>query len=188
MDTFEAIRSRTSVRSFAPGAIARDDIARLLDAAVRAPNHKLTEPWRFVVVTGAARDRYAAIRRDHRKLKFDDPAAPDAAAKIETTWREHLDTPAFIFVLQALDDDAVRREEDYAAVMMATQNLLLAATALGLGSYLRTGGIMGRPEVRELAGAAERERIVAIVSVGRPAGPATPVRRTGAAAKTTWLD
>jgi len=187
MDTFDAILNRTSVRAFAADPVPREAIARLLEAAVRAPNHKLTEPWRFVAVAGETKRRYAEIRRAHRATKFDDPAAPDAAVKIEKTYREHLDTPAFLFVLQSLDDDPIRREEDFAAAMMAIENILIAATALGLGSYLRTGGIMEHGEVRGLVGASPGERIVGIVSLGWPQGVATPVRRTAAAAKTTWL-
>jgi len=188
MDAFDAIARRTSVREFRPDPVPAELLLRLLDAAVRAPNHKLTEPWRFVVVTGDARRGYAEIRRGHRAQRFPDPAAPEAAAAIDKTYREHLDTPAFIFVLQELTDDAVRREEDYASVMMAVQNLMLAAEAAGLGSYLRTGGIMALPEVRELAGAAATQRIVGIVSVGYPAEVLEPRRRTSAAQLTRWLE
>lgn len=188
MDAFDAIEQRASVRRFRPGEPARETVDRLLAAAVRAPNHKLTEPWRFVIVRGETKRRFAELRRAHRAQKFDDPAAPDAAARIEKTYREHIETPLFVFVLQRLADDAMRREEDYAAVMMAVQNLMLAATASGLGTFLKTGGIMDKPEIRALAGAADGERIVGIVSLGVPDGPAERTARTAASAKTTWLD
>jgi nitroreductase len=61
MDALEAIQRRTSVRRFRPDPVARDTIARLLECAVRAPNHKLTEPWRFAVLTGEARARFADL-------------------------------------------------------------------------------------------------------------------------------
>ena len=88
MDAYDAIARRTSTRAFQDRPVPRAAIERLLDAAVRAPNHKLTEPWRFAVLTGASRDRYAEIRRTHRAATFPDPAAPDAAKAIEKTWRE----------------------------------------------------------------------------------------------------
>lgn len=188
VDAFEAMESRVSVRAFRPDEPPRQLVERLLEAAVRAPNHKLTEPWRFVVVRGEAKRRYAEIRRAHRAQKFTDPAEPDAAARIEKTYREHLDTPLFVFVLQRLDDDPVRREEDYAAVMMGIENLMIAAVASGLGSYVRTGGIMDEPEVRALVGALEGERIVGIVSLGAPAGESKGTARAPAATRTTWLD
>jgi len=188
MDTFDAIERRVSTRAFQDRAVPRGVLARLLDAAVRAPNHKLTEPWRFAVLLGAGRDRYAEVRRTHRAAKFPDSAAPEAAKAIEKTWREAQDTPAFVVVMCAVSDDAVRREEDYGSAMMATQNLLTAATAEGLGTYVRTGGIMDEPAVRDLARCPADHRIVAIVSVGYPATDEPPRRRTPAAEKTVWLE
>ncbi len=188
MDAFEAIARRTSTRRFTPDRVPREEIERLLAAAVRAPNHKLTEPWRFAILGGGAARRFAELRRAYRAAKFPDPAAPEAARAVERAYREALETPAFVVVLSAVSDDPVRREEDFAAVMMATQNLLIAATAAGLGSYVRTGGIMNDPALRELVRAPATHRIVAIVSLGRPADAAEPTRRGDPAARTLWLD
>ena len=66
MDAIDAIQRRTSVRRFRPDPVPRETLERLLECAVRAPNHKLTEPWRFAVVTGAARARLADIRARQR--------------------------------------------------------------------------------------------------------------------------
>jgi len=188
MNTHDAIARRTSTRNYRPDALPRHVIERLLAAAVRAPNHKLTEPWRFVVVTGAAKDRYAAIRKAHRAAKFDDPASPDARRAIEKTFREHADTPAFIFVLCAVSDDPVRREEDYGATMMAIQNLLVAATADGIGTFLRTGGIMEHPDVLALVGMPAGYRIVGVVSLGYLAAESEPTpRKKPLSELVTWL-
>jgi nitroreductase len=188
MDAYDAIGRRTSTRAFRADAVPRPVIARLLAAAVRAPNHKLTEPWRFAVLTGASARRFAELKRAHRATRFPDPAAPDAARAIEKTFREALETPAFVIVLCADSEDAVRQEEDFAATMMATQNLLIAATAEGLGSYVRTGGIMRDAAVRELARAPADHRIVAVVSLGYPAEATEPRRRSDPTTRTEWLD
>jgi nitroreductase len=189
MDTYDAIARRTSTRSYRPDPVPRHIIERLLAAAVRAPNHKLTEPWRFAVLTGDSKRRYAELRRAHRVKRFDDPASPEARSAGEKALREHLSTPAFIVVLCSLSEDAVRREEDYGATMMAIENLLVAASADGIGTILRTGGIMADPEVRGLAGAREHERIVGIVSLGYLATAPEPTpRRKPLADLVTWLD
>lgn len=188
MDAYEAITRRASVRTFAPTSVPRAVLERVLAAAVRAPNHKLTEPWRFAVLTGESLRRYAEIRRAHRAKKFEDPTDPQSAKAIEKTWREHLETPAFIVVMCAVSDDPVRREEDYGATMMALQNLLIAATAEGLGTYMRTGGILEHPEAKQLVGLPEGYRLVAIVSLGYPAADEAPKRRTSAAELTKWMD
>jgi len=188
MDAYDAIARRTSTRAFQDRPVPRALVERLLEAAVRAPNHKLTEPWRFAVLTGASRDRLADLRRAHRATRFPDPAAPEAAKAIEKTWRETRETPAVVAVLCALADDAVRREEDVAAAWMAVQNLLTAATAEGLGSYVRTGGILQDPGVAALVQLPAGHAALALVSLGYPAADEAPRRRTPAAQKTLWLD
>ena len=188
MDAYEAITRRVSTRAFEPRPVPREILVRVLDAAVRAPNHKLTEPWRFTVLSGVSRDRYAGIRRAHRARRFADPSAPEAARAIEKTWREAAETPAVVVVSCAVSEDAVRREEDLAAAWMAVANLLIAATAEGLGTYVRTGGILADPDLRALAAVPEDARPIAVVSVGYPATGEPPRRRTSALEKTVWRD
>src|SRR5512137_326431 len=98
MDAHDAIAARTSTRAFADRPVPRPVIERLLAAAVRAPNHKLTEPWRFAVLSRKSAARFAEIKRTHRATRFADPASPDAAKAIEKTFREALGTPAFVVV------------------------------------------------------------------------------------------
>ena len=188
MDAITAIRQRTSVRRFRPDPVPREVIETLLECAVRAPNHKLTEPWRFAVLTGAARDRFAELRASHRLGRYADPNSPEAKAAVEKIRTETERTPALVVVMCAVSPDDTTREEDYAATMMAIANLVTAAKSLGLGTYLRTGGLMRNPEVMALAGLATDFRIVGIVSVGYPESEDPPRRRRPAAELTRWVD
>jgi nitroreductase len=188
MDAITAIKQRTSVRRFRPQPVARETIEQLLDCAVRAPNHKLTQPWRFAVLTGAARDRFAELRAGHRLKRFDDPSTPEALAGADKVRRESRDTPVFVVVMSAVNPDEITREEDYAASMMAVANLMIAAESLGLGTYLKTGGIMRDPAVLELAGVPDGFRVIAVVSLGYPAGTEPPRRRKPAAELTEWVE
>ena len=188
MDAITAIQRRTSVRRFRPDPVPRDVIERLLDCAVRAPNHKLTEPWRFAVLTGAARDRYAALRARQRLSRFTDPDSEEARSAAEKMRRETEETPAIVVVGCAVSPDERTREEDFAAAMMATANLLIAAESLGLGTYLRTGSIMRDPEVEALAGVERGFRIVGVVSLGYPAIEEPPRRRRPAGELTRWVE
>ena len=185
-DIFELLRTRRSVKAFRPDPIPRETIERLLDAAVWAPNHKLTEPWRFYVMGPETKARYAEIRRRVREERLPDPASPAARATLDATVRETLETPALLAVSCAVSDDPVRRDEDYAATAMAVQNLLLAAWSLGIGTYLRTGPAVERAETRALLGVPDDHRIFGIVSLGFPAELPTK-RRTPAEEKTVWL-
>ena len=188
MDAITAIHQRTSVRRFGSEPVSRETIEQLLECAVRAPNHKLTQPWRFSILTGAARDRLAELRAGHRLKRFDDPSAPEALAAADKLRRETRDTPVFVVVMSAVNPDEITREEDYAASMMAVANFMVAAESLGLGTYLKTGGIMRDPAVLELARVPQGFRVVGIVSLGYPAEAESPRRRRPAAELTEWVE
>ncbi len=188
MDAIEAIQRRTSVRRFLPDPVPRETIELLLDSAVRAPNHRLTEPWRFAVLTGEGRNGFADIRAAHRALRYDDPATAEARSGIEKVRRDILDTPVIIVIMARVSPDEVTREEDFAAVMMATANIMVAAQSLGLGTYLKTGGMMHESALGELVGLPEGYRVVGMLSLGYPAEVETPKRRRPARELTTWLE
>jgi nitroreductase len=188
MDAIAAIHQRTSVRRFRSDPVSRETIERLLECAVRAPNHKLTQPWRFTILTGAARDRFADLRAGHRLKRFDNPAAPEALAAADKVRRETQGTPIFVVVMSAVNPDEITREEDYAASMMAVANLMVAAESVGLGTYLKTGGIMRDPAVLELARVPQNFRVVGIISLGYPAEVESPRRRKPAAELTEWVE
>jgi nitroreductase len=188
MDALTAIKSRTSVRHFRPDSVPREILAQLLECAVRAPNHKLTEPWRFAVLTGRAKDRFADIRARHRLKRFNDASAPEAQAAADKVRREAGETPVYVVVMSAINPDDITREEDYAATMMAIATFMIAAQSLGLGTYLKTGGVMQDPALMELAGVPANFRVVGILSLGYPAEEETPRRRKAAAELTWWVD
>src|SRR5688572_3668866 len=123
MDAIDAIQRRTSVRRYRAEPVPRETLELLLECAVRAPNHKLTEPWRFAVLTGEAKARLAEIKAVHRLKRYEDPASPEARSAMDKVRRETLEAAAVIVVMSRVHDDEITREEDYAAVMMATANL-----------------------------------------------------------------
>jgi nitroreductase len=188
MDAIAAIHRRTSTRRFRPEPVSRETIEKLLECAVRAPNHKLTQPWRFAVLTGSARDSFAELRAGHRLKRFDTPSAPEAVAAGEKARRETRETPVFVVVMSAVNPDEITREEDYAATMMAVGNLMIAAESLGLGTFLKTGGMLRDPAFLELARVPEGHRAVGIISLGYPAEAEPPRRRKPAAELTEWVE
>ncbi len=184
MRTSEAIRGRRSIKRFADRAVTRDELETILDAAVLAPNHRLTNPWRFYVLGPEARAAYGLALGNRKAKKLTDPAA--AQAMRDNVSAEHRSLPAMIVVAVVNADDAEQREEDYAAVMMAIQNLALAAMELGLGTAMKTGAVMSDPAARAAAGVAENERVVAIVVVGAPADVPPAKARQPASDVTVW--
>ena len=184
MDLHEAIRARRSVRQFTDRPIQRADIEQLLDAAVHAPNHRMTQPWRFYVLGPVARRAVGAVLGARKAKRVEDPAA--AQAIVEKIAAGAAALPAQIAVTMTLDENPEVREEDYAATMMAVQNLLLTARALGLATHLKSGGVMEDPRARVAIGVPEGERIVVMIDLGEPAEVPEPKPRRAAAEVTTW--
>ncbi len=184
MHVSDAISTRRSIKRFTSRPVTREEIETLLSAAVAAPNHRLTQPWRFYVLGPEARYAYGLVLGARKAKKIEDPDA--ARATRETVAVEHRALPAMLIVAAADSDNPEIKEEDYAAVMMAIQNLSLAAVALGLGTHVKTGAVMSDPGARAAAGVKDHDRIVAVVSVGAPAELPAEKKREPAAAFTVW--
>lgn len=186
MELSTALESRRSVKKFTDRAVTREQIEAMLEAAVQAPNHRMTQPWRFYVLGPRSRAKYGAALGQRKARKLEDPeAARQLAMKVEA---EHRALPAVIAVAVKVAEDPEIREEDYAATMMAVQNLMLAACSMGLGTHLKTGGVMQDPAAREAVGVADGERIVALVNVGEPLELAAAKPRIPARELTQWRD
>ena len=185
MRASEAIRERRSIKRFTDRPISREEIETLLSAATLAPNHRLTQPWRFYVLGPEARYAYGLALGERKARKLEDPEA--ARAVRETVAQEHRALPCMIAVAVVNSENPEIRDEDYAATMMAVQNMALTAVELGLGTHLKTGGVMGDAAARAAAGLPDGERIVAVVNVGEPADVPPPKPRQPASAFTTWV-
>ena len=182
MDTYDAIITRRSVPKLTDESPTRAQIEKLLDAAVRAPSHHLTQPWRFVVLTGAALDDFGSAwaagttrgGKDASGIAAKAHRAPVLIAVIATP---HLNHPK-----------VVEMEEHY-ATGMAMQNILLAAHDMGLGAMIRTWPAAEMGEVRDLLGVGPDDRIAGLIYLGYPApgDSERPMsRRSPAAERTEW--
>jgi nitroreductase len=186
MNILEAFSQRRSIKRFQARPITRAEIESLLDAAVLAPNHHLTQPWRFYVLGPQSRAAYGLALGERKARKVEDPVAAQAVR--DRTANEYRQLPAMIAVAMVLNDNPEQREEDYAAVMMAVQNLLLASVAAGLGTHIRTGAVMDDPAARAAMGVPAAERVVATVSLGAPEEVPPARARLAASQLTTWMD
>lgn len=185
MTVLEAIHSRRSIKSFTTRKIGREEIEPLLEAAAQAPNHRMTEPWRFYVLGSQARYAYGAALGARKAKKVEDPEAAEAVLK--KVAESHRDLPAMLAVAMTLDDNPEIREEDYAATFMAIQNLCLAAADSGLGTHLKSGAVMDDPAARTAVGVPEGQRIVATIFLGEPESAPDGKPRRAARELTTWV-
>ncbi len=169
MDVHTAIRTRRDTEAFAPETPPREVIERLIEAATWAPNHRLTEPWRFAVLAGAGREAMA----DDIQAWLERQSATDGA--VRSARNKVLRAPVILVVAQAQrPDDPVRDLEDYAACIAAIENILLQAHEEGLAVHLRTDQTMHGDGPKAYLGFAPEDRIVAYLNIGYPRGDAAP--------------
>lgn len=190
MDLYDALLGRRTVFHFdAARDVPREAIERALEAGRWAPNHKLTEPWRFTV---AGRKTIEAIARANGQITAElaDPGfdAAALAAKVAKAESKIATLPALIVVsYRASPDDAFRDREDYAATCCALHNISLSLWAEGIGAQWGTGAITRDPRTYDVLGIdREREVIIGFLKVGYaaqvPAGKRRPVGEL-----TRWL-
>ena len=179
-----AIHTRRSIGRVSPDPVARATVAEILDAAVTAPNHHLTGPWRFVVLAGEARGTVGEAHA--RAVMRERPGLPPESRAKEAARLER--APVVIVCCVIPGEDPVQAREDRDAVAAAIQNLLLAAHAHGLAAIWRTGTMADEPEVREALELGPRDAIVGFVYLGHPVQPPgpRPEPRPGADAVTQW--
>ncbi len=185
MDTLEAIHSRHSISKVKPDPLPRPLIEKLLAAAVQAPNHYKVRPWRFVVLSGAGRERLGEVMA--RSLKMQNADLPDSALEIERS--KPLRAPVLIAVgVDKPSDPRVLEVENICAAAAAVENLLLAARAAGLGAMWRTGPAARDAEVKKFLGFDADQQLISFVYIGYPDFvPETP-ERPGFEDRTTWME
>lgn len=185
MDVFEAIHQRHSQKKVKPDPVPRELIARLLDAAVQAPNHYKVRPWRFVVLTGEARHRLGDIMSE--SLRERHPDLPQEA--YDKAHGTPLQAPVVIAVgADKPTEPKVLEIENICAAAAATENLLLAAEGLGLGAKWRTGEWAENVKVKELLGFAPDQPIIGFIYVGYPEFVVEYPPRPSFEDRTVWME
>jgi len=147
MQLEQAIRTRRTHKAFGRDPVDRATLDELLELARWAPNHDLTNPWRFRVVGPGA---LARLKR---------AAGPEAATKLDRA-------PTLVVASVVIAGDPVQDQEDLLAAACATYIVLLGAHARGLAGYWRTPEVLRRDDGREAVGVPAGERVLGLIHLG----------------------
>jgi nitroreductase len=147
----ELIRTRRTHKAFAPDPVPRETLDALFELARWAPNHNLTNPWRFRVLGPRALEALKAA------------AGPESASKLDRA-------PTLVAASVAQTGDAIADEEDFAAAACASFIVLLAAHARGLDGYWRSPEVLRTPAGRAACGIQDGERVLGLLHLGRGKG------------------
>jgi len=179
----EAIVSRSSTKKFSDEPVSRSDIEAMLTAAVRAPDHGLLAPWKFIVLQGDSRNLLASAMRSALKARMPEV---DAEA-LDREGSKALRSPVLIAVIaETKAHPKVPEVEQVVSVGAAIQNLWLAAHSLGYGAAWKTGSHAYDAGVKSALGVPPEAQIIGFVHIGRPLQKA-PVRSADFAGRTIWL-
>lgn len=182
MDVFEAIRSRRAVRQYRPDPVSRKDILTVLDAANQAPSALNRQQWEFLIVTGK---KILVMGKSYRSTLDEYLAHWENSPMRDFITREEFirfaetygDAPVVIVVLTPVEQIPNFRKAHIESASAALENLLLAATALGLGTCWMTGPLRDEQTLRRSLGVPDDREIVAVTPLGYPAQiPAAPPR------------
>ena len=170
MELEDAIRERRTHKAYGAKPVERATLEQLFELARWAPNHNLTNPWRFRVLGPSALAR----------LK--DAAGPEAAGKLERA-------PTLVAVsVTQTGEDAVRDEEDLVAGAIAAYIVLLAAHGRGLAGYWRTPAVLRTDAGRDALGVPRDERLIGLLHLGPPRQEREPPERAPTGNVVTFLD
>jgi nitroreductase len=168
VDTEDAIRSRRTHKAYAPEPVPREELDELLALAAWAPNHNLTNPWRFRVLGPRALERLKGA------------AGPDAAGKLDRA-------PTLVVASQLIADDPVQDQEDLCAAATAIYIVLLAAHNRGLAGYWRTPEVLRSDEGRDAVDVRPDERVLGLIHLGYPRQEKRPPERAPSGDYVTYL-
>jgi nitroreductase len=164
----QAIRSRRTHKAYRPEPVAREVLDELFELARWAPNHNLTNPWRFRVI---GPETLAQLK---------ETAGPEDAPKLERA-------PTLVVSSVVLGGDPIQDEEDVCAAACATYIVLLSAHARGLAGYWRTPAVLRTPAGRNAVGLGDDERFLGLIHLGRPRQEQAPPERLPTGEYVTYL-
>jgi nitroreductase len=147
VEVAEAIRTRRTIKAYHPRPVARDVLEELFELARWAPNHNLTEPWRFRVLGPEA---LRALKR---------ASGEEAAPKLDRA-------PTLVVASTVQGGDPVQDEEDLLAAACATYVVLLAAHDRGLAGYWRTPSVLRTEAGRAACAVPASERVLGLLHLG----------------------
>ncbi len=152
MDVEKAIRTRRTHKAYGPAPVEPEVLEELLELATWAPNHHLTNPWRFRVIGERTRERLMEL------AEIDQPGS---AVKLKRA-------PTLVAVTALQSGDAAQDREDLLATAVAAYIVLLGAHARGLAGYWRTVPLLDTPAGRQVLGIPPAETPVGVLYLGHP--------------------
>jgi len=161
--------SRRSVYQFKSDILPEETIKKCINAAIWAPNHKLTQPWFFWSIQSQSKQLLGQIYAELRATKRASNQPEHYSFYYESALKKFSKIPNIVLVGQRKVKDSFQSKEDYAACSCAIQNFSLMAWEMGIGVQWSTGPIIQDKRVFEMIGETpEKMEIIGALYIGKP--------------------
>ncbi len=180
MDIIDVIKSRRSVRKYRSDPVRREDIITILEAAHSAPSAMNHKPWEFLVITGEkilkmGENFLPIVEQFSAGWKLSNVQGSISRDEFLTFARYYGGAPVVIVILFEKQSHENFQKAYLESASAAMENLLLAATARGLGTCWMTGPLADEESLRRIIEIPETKEIVAVTPVGYPLETPGPV-------------
>lgn len=158
MDALTALQTRTAAPRLVEPAPNAQQLDEILKAGLRAPDHGMLRPWRFLLVEGEGRHRLGEML-----VEVTQPESEERKQKLLST---PLRAPLIIIVVATIKEGKIRPIEQVCSAAAAIQNMSVACHALGYSSIWLTGQVAYDNRVKVALGLKESDEIVGFLHVG----------------------
>ncbi len=161
------IKNRRNTKRFTDKNISKTDIETILESGTWAPNHRNTEPWRFVVVSkfSKIKEKISTQLVSLQESKSSTPLSQEQKTTLINTVNS---APCYIYVFSTPGETAEITEENYGAVCCAIQNMQLTATSIGLGIGWSTGKMAKIKNLHSILNVDQRFKLAGVLTLGYP--------------------
>lgn len=163
-------------------------VKQILESAIWAPTHKLTQPWRFIVYTGEGIKALAKAQADVYKQVTEADGTFKEERYQNLLVKPLLSSHIVVVCMKRDPQHSIREVEEIGAVFCAVQNIYLSATAAGVGGYLSTGGITYFEESKALFGLGKEDRVLGFFHLGVPKRSLPESKRKPLREVVSWID
>jgi nitroreductase len=167
MDAIEALNTRATAKTYGENAPSKEQLAVVLQAAVRAPDHGRLRPWRFMIIEGDQRRKLGDILAASAVRRIPGLSASDVQRERDKAMRAPL---IIVVACRSVPGTKIPVIEQILAAGSAAQNILLALHAMGFASAWKTGEAAYDSEVKRALGFAADDHLVGFIYTGGGAG------------------
>lgn len=179
-------RRSTKPRLFNGKKINDEIIWQILENANWAPNHGLTQPWRYQVFTDAGLIKLAEFQAIlYQKTTVPEKFKPEKYTRMKSNILQS--SHVIVICMERQKSEKIPEIEEIEAVACSVQNMALTAAAYEICSFWGSGGVTYTPELKEFLGLGEKDRCLGYLYLGYSDNPTTTSHRNSIKEKTIWI-